>query len=137
MSSPKITRMFGFLELAISFLRSLQDLVLELEDHPPVSFHVDDHPPALRCFVECAREAPDVRRSIVGPLASRVGVMNDYAEARARCGRRPFEHLEVAVGVAERHQRAAADHLLNADRLSRLVVDEIDLGQANEYGPAC
>ena len=51
-------------------------------------------------------------------------------------GRGPFQHLQVAVGVAEREDRAAADELVDADRLAGLVVDEVDLRQLAP-APAC
>jgi hypothetical protein len=50
--------------------------------------------------------------------------------ARARSD--PLEHLDIAVGVGERRDPPATDEILNADRLPRPVVDEIDLRQADE-----
>ena len=56
--------------------------------------------------------------------------------ARPVAARRPLEHLEVAVGVAEGDDRPPADDLMDAHRLAGLVVDEIDLRQLEE-APAC
>ena len=58
--------------------------------------------------------------------------MDDQAEPAARARGRPAEHLVVAVGVAEGHDRPAADVPLDAHRLARPVVDEIDLGEPDE-----
>src|SRR4029453_5261719 len=46
----------------------------------------------------------------------------------------PFEHLEVAIRVAERGERPAADDLVDADGLSSLVIDKIDFRQPHEHG---
>src|SRR5262249_38311335 len=54
-------------------------------------------------------------------------------EARALAGGGPLEHLLVAVGVAEGQQRPPADELLDADRLAGAVVDEVDLGLAQQH----
>ena len=70
---------------------------------------------------------------VVSIFALGVGVMDDQAEARAPAHRRPLQHLEIAVGVAERRNRAAADVLVDADRLAGLVVDEVDLRQAEQH----
>jgi hypothetical protein len=40
-----------------------------------------------------------------------------------------LQHLEIAVRVPERGERSPADVLLNADRLSRLVIEKIELRQ--------
>ena len=75
---------------------------------------------------------PIVRLPVIGPFAFRVGVMDVEAKARARAAASPLQHLEVAVGIAERRDRPAADVLLDADRLACLVVDEVDLRQLDE-----
>ena len=61
----------------------------------PVPLHVDDHPSALRGFIQTAHELPDVGIAVVRPLAFGVGVMNDDAEPRPLRAGRPLE--EVAV----------------------------------------
>ena len=48
---------------------------------------------------------------------------------RAPVPRRPLQHLQIAVGVADSEDRSPADELGDADGLARAVVDEVDLGQ--------
>ena len=57
--------------------------------------------------------------AVVGPLALGVGVVDERPKRAPAAGGRPLEHLQVAVGVAEGGDRAAADVLLDADRLAR------------------
>ena len=75
---------------------------------------------AGRC-ASCGRRRIRARR--------RCGGRSGRTAGRVAAGGRPLEHLEVAVGVAEGDDRAAADELLDADRLAGLVVDEVDLRQ--------
>jgi hypothetical protein len=65
-------------------------------------------------------------RSLVGPFALGVIMVDDQAEARAVAGGGPFEHREIAVRVAGGEDRALADVADDADGLARLVVDEAD-----------
>ena len=44
-----------------------------------------------------------------------------------------LQHLDVAVGVAERGDRATADVLIDADRFAGFVVNEVDFRQAHEH----
>lgn len=62
--------------------------------------------------------------------------MDDQAESRTRARRHPAEHLVVAVGVAEGRDRSAADGLLDAYGFAGLVVDEVNLSEAEERGLA-
>src|SRR4051794_7522210 len=62
--------------------------------------------------------------------------MNDEAQARAATHRRPLQHFEVAVGIAERSDRAPPDVLIDADRLAGFVIDEMDLRKTKQTGPA-
>ncbi len=55
-------------------------------------------------------------------------------KARTIAAGRPFEHFEVAVGIANGDHRAAADVLLNADGFAGLVIDEIQLRQSHDDG---
>src|SRR6185295_13431958 len=54
----------------------------------------------------------------------------------ARAGRRPLEHLQVAVRITERRDRPSPDGGLDADWLPRPVVDEVDLGPLDEHRAA-
>ena len=62
-----------------------------------------------------------MRLAVVSPLAYGVGVVDEAHEPRALAGRRPLEHLVVAVGVAEGAQGPSADELLEGDRLALLL----------------
>ena len=75
---------------------------------------------------------PDLRRAVVGIFARGIGVVHDAGEARAASRHGPLQHLLVAVGIAEREDRAAADEHVDADRLARAVVDELDLGELHQ-----
>jgi hypothetical protein len=55
--------------------------------------------------------------------------MHDQAEARAGIAGGPFQHLEIAIGIAERGDRAAANVALNADGFAFLVVVEDQFGR--------
>src|SRR5438045_9633573 len=59
--------------------------------------------------------------------------MDDQGESRAWTGSRPFQHLLVAIGVAERRDRAAADVFVDANRLAALIVDEIHFRQTHQH----
>src|SRR5512146_2694940 len=59
--------------------------------------------------------------------------MNDQCEAWSRSSHGPLQHLQITVRVAERSDRATSDVLLDADRLARLVIDEIDLRQLHKH----
>ena len=89
------------------------------------------HPFALR-LVERLVEPADVAVAVVGPFALGIGVVHDQTEARPVARGGPLQHLQIAVGVAERHDRAAADEPVDADRLAGAVVDELDLGFLEE-----
>jgi hypothetical protein len=39
----------------------------------------------------------------------------------------PFQHPLIAVGVAERQDRAPPDEAVDADRLAGAVIDKLDL----------
>src|SRR5262249_62038068 len=61
------------------------------------------------------------------------GVVAEQPQPRPGAGRRPLEQLEVAVGVAEGRDRATADGPVDAHGLAGVVVDELDLGEADQY----
>jgi len=72
-------------------------------------------------------------QSVVGIFAIGVGVMHKQAQAAPITGHGVLDHLHVTVRVSEGQDRAAADMLVDTDRLARLVVDEIDLWLANQH----
>ena len=88
--------------------------------------HVDNRPAVDRRGVERLVEVPEMRIAVVGIFALGIGVMHKKAKARRRPPRRPLQHLEIAVGIAEGGDRTAADMLVDADRLAGPVVDEVD-----------
>ena len=112
------------------------------EDGLPVVLHADDGPAVfLRMFFQRGREGTefDVRQSArraVGKFARRIVVQHEQLEPRAAAALRVFQHLLVAVGVAERGDGPAADVLVDADGLAALVVIEVQLRQAHEHGLA-
>jgi hypothetical protein len=73
---------------------------------------------------------------VVGVFAYRIGMMDKQAKAGASRNRRPLQHFEIAVGIAECRDRTAADELIDADRLASLVVDEIEFRQTEKLGSA-
>ena len=103
--------------------------LLEGEDTLPVLLHVDDGPPVHRCGVQRHVQFAEMRMAIVGIFAFRIGVVDDQAKSgTAAAERRPLQHFEIAVGIAEGGDRTAPDVLVDADRLASLVVDKINLG---------
>src|SRR5262245_3993320 len=65
--------------------------------------------------------------------------MHDEAEGGAwRLTRaaycRVLQHFQVTVGVAEGHDRSAADEVVNADGFAGAIVDEFDPGLLDEHG---
>ena len=85
-------------------------------------------------FVESFVKLADGRLAVVGPLALGVGVVHDTGINAGRCRQSVHcEHLQVAIGVSEGGDGAAADVLMDADRLAFLVVNEVQLRQAHEH----
>src|ERR1700733_4703473 len=78
----------------------------EREDGSPVALHIDYDPAVLTGLVQSTGQPAEESVVVVGILASGICVVDDQSEARPRAGGRPFEHLEVAIRVAERHERA-------------------------------
>src|SRR3954452_13590422 len=91
----------------------------------PIQLHVDDEPAASLRLIQGLVRPSDVRLTIVGVFAQRIGVMHDAHQTRTTAGRRPLQHLKVAVRVAEGEDRAAADEPVDADRLAGFIVDEL------------
>src|SRR5260221_2715716 len=156
-SSPKMTRMLGFLPAAgfccacatpvqvrasaaikrmSLFFMAMSPLLFESENFLPVVLHADHGPAAGIGFVEPLVEAADARFAVVGPFAAGVVVVNVEAETRALAGGGPLQHLQVAVRIAERRDGPAADEFLDAEGFALLVVDEIHRGQLHDDGLA-
>jgi hypothetical protein len=110
--------------------------LLEGEDAVPVVLHVG-HNPFIHCRgIEGFVEATEGCVSVVGVFAFRVGVMDNQAKAGTASHRRPLQHFQITVGIAERGDRPAADMFVDADWLAGLVVDEIHLRQTEKLRPA-
>src|SRR5215470_8441551 len=151
MSSPQKTTIFGFLPPAAGFCCAcappamhnaaitrmsffmVVPSVVERKDSLPIGFHADDNPvPRLR-LVPGAVELADVRLAVVGELALGVVVVHDDQQTPAWPRGGELQHLQVAVGVTERGDRPAADAAVDADRLPRAVVDEVERRLAPEH----
>ena len=57
--------------------------------------------------------------AVVGPFALGIGVVDQTHEARASAGRGPFQHLLVAVGIAEGEDGTPPDEPVDAFGLAR------------------
>src|SRR5688572_11515328 len=90
---------------------------LEREDLLPVPLHVHDGPALRLRLIQRLVEFSDLRLPVVGVFALGIGVMHDAGEAGAWSRGGPLQHLQIAVGIAEREDRAAADEAVDADRL--------------------
>src|SRR5215831_7950096 len=144
MSSPQKTTMFVFfccawaapararaaIKTTILLFMAASPLRFERENFLPVRFHADDNPVLRLGFVPGFVELADVRLAVVGELALRVVVMHEEHQAPAFAGGGELQHLQVAVGVAESGDRPPADGAVDADRLPRSVVDEVELRPA-------
>ena len=98
----------------------------------PVLLHVDNRPAFRLCFVEAFVEAANAGLSVVGPFALGIRMVDVKREPRPLSGSRPLQHLQVAVGVAERGNGSPADLLVDGNRLAFLVVKEVEFGQADK-----
>src|SRR5262245_12742029 len=64
-------------------------------------------------------------------------MVHDQAQTHpAGAERRPLQHFEIAVGIAERRNRTSPYLLVDSERLSRLGVVEVDVGQPEKRGRA-
>jgi hypothetical protein len=84
----------------------------------PVPLHAGYSPAAALSFVECLVEPADMRLPVISPFPLRIAVMHDPHQTRAIAGGSPFQHLLVAVGIAECKDRTLADETIDAHRLA-------------------
>jgi len=70
-------------------------------------------------------EMAKTRLPIIGLFTLGVGVVHKSHETRTAACRRPLQHLQVTVGVAEGKDRAAVDEVVDPDWLARPIVDEL------------
>src|SRR6185312_6364541 len=123
----------GFRPNSISLLNgSNRSAALESEYLSPVALHVDDRPALGAAFIERLVELADMGFPVIRPFTLRVGMMHDSGKARAIAGRRPLQHREIAVGIAEGEDRPPADEAIDADGLARSIVDEFDFGDLQQ-----
>ena len=96
------------------------------KDGIPVPFHVHDKPAAPGGLLESFDKlAGAIRLGVIGIFPFTIGMVDDEAETRARVvNRGVLQHRMVAVTVPATYHRSPADELMNAHRLSLLVVDE-------------
>jgi hypothetical protein len=84
--------------------------------------HAYDDPTTHVCFVDCFVEAANVGVAVVGVFALGIGVMDKDGKPVPRTARLArscvLQHLRVAVGVAESHNRAPANEAVDTDRLA-------------------
>ena len=112
----------------------------EREDSFSNRLHTNDEPAILlRLVVECLGESADfgVRESFgraVGILALGVVVQYEHRKRRAVAGFRCIRAFGGPGGVAERGERPAADHQVDALGLSGVVVVEQKLGFLDQDG---
>src|SRR5262245_58976107 len=146
MSSPQMTRMLGLpcacaaptharpsakTSTANLLFMARPPSLFKRENPLPVRFHADDNPLLCPRLVERLVEPADRRLAVVGELALGVVVAHDQHQPSALPGLRELQHLQVAVGIAERGDRAPPDGAVDAHRLSRPVVDEGELRLAH------
>src|SRR5262245_43301907 len=59
--------------------------------------------------------------------------MDEEAQARTGARARPLEHLQITIGIAECGNRMPPDELLDTERLSRPIVDELRAGTLDDH----
>ncbi len=127
----------GYSELAGSGFEAVASIfLLEGEDFFPVILHADYGPAFGVGLIEGLIKFADGGVAVVGILADGVGVVDEEHKAGTGAGGCPFEHLLVAVGVAEGGDWVQADVGVDADGFAGAVVDEADLRQPHDDGSA-
>ena len=72
--------------------------------------------------------------AVVRKLARPIVVVHEEGEACSRAGRGPLQHLQVAVRVAKGGNGPPANAALDADRLTFLVVHQVDSASLTSTG---
>src|SRR5208337_2729269 len=80
----------------------------------PVRLHVHHDPSPGWCLVKSAVQSSDRRLPVIGVLSFPVGMVHDQAEPGSTAGRDIAEHFIIAVRVAARRNRSAADELVDS-----------------------
>src|SRR5262245_46665615 len=95
------------------------------ENRFPIAFHAHDCPPFLDRFVPRLVKPAYIRIAIVSPFAFGIVVMDERHEPSAGACCCPFQHLLVAIGVADSKNRPPTNELLNAYSFAIVVIDKI------------
>src|SRR5580658_1528859 len=106
----------------------------EGEDAVPVVLHVGDDPFIDCCGIEGFVEATEGCVPVVGVFAYRIGMMDKQAEAGASRDRRPLQHFEIAVGIAECRDRARPMNSLMPTGLPALSSMKLSSGKRKSSG---
>ena len=85
------------------------------------------------CLIEGLVQLADMRFSIIRPLPLCICMVNEKAKAGPRPSSRPFQHLQIAVGIAEGCDRAATDVRVDTDRLPFLVIDKVNFRESYNF----
>ena len=87
----------------------------------PIVLRADNGPAFGDGFVPGFVEFTDVTFAVVSPFTIGIGVMHNTHETEAVSRSRPFQHLLIAVGVAEGEDGSAADDGIDPFRFTRPV----------------
>src|ERR1700674_3969181 len=98
---------FALRAMLIALLRSRTGL-RRGEDGLPIVLHVNHGPAFGSRLVERLVELADIGVPVIGLFAHRVGMMHEPHEAEVLADSSPFQHLLVAVGIAEGEDRLAS-----------------------------
>lgn len=89
-------------------------VLFELKGVNNLSFflHIYYSPSTIERFVQRLVQMTDFRLSIIGPLPLCVSMVDDEHKSCTFSGRSPRKHLQIALGIAERCDGAAAGRFL-------------------------
>src|SRR5215831_6423378 len=109
---------------------------VSIEYRFPVALHAHYGNTALARLVERLGERAQLELPVVGDLALGVVVVQQQREPRAGAANRVAQHREVAVRIAEREDRPAADVEADVLRLHVAVVEAVELPELHQHRPA-